>query len=108
MSGSAGDKTEKPTPKRRADARKEGQVARSMDMNGAVVLLASMTVLSAMAPRMMDGLKQMMTNTLLLIQTPDVVTKDGLGPIVSDNAMVMVKVIGPIAAVCTIAGLAVN
>src|SRR5215212_9245567 len=103
----SGDKTEKPTPKRRADARKEGQVARSMDMNGAIVLLASLMVLSAMAPRMMDNLKRMMSNTLMLIQTPDVVTKDGLGPIVADNTMVMIKVIGPIAAVCLGAGLIV-
>src|SRR5688572_4259807 len=106
--GSAGDKTEKATPKRRADARKEGQVARSMDMNAAIVLLASLMVLSAMAPKMMDGLKRMMTNTLLLVQTPAVVTKDGLGPIVADNTMVMIQVIGPIAAVCLVAGLIIN
>src|SRR3954464_7992120 len=102
--GSAGDKTEKPTPKRRQQARKEGQVARSMDMNGAIVLLASLMVLSAMAPKMMASLKQMMSSTLMLISTPDVVTKDGLGPIVADNTMVMVKVIGPIAAGCLAAG----
>jgi flagellar biosynthetic protein FlhB len=106
--GSAGDKTEKPTPKRRADARKKGQVARSQDMNGAIVLLAALTVLSAMAPKMMDGLKRMMTSTLLEIQTPDVVTKDGLGPIVTENTMVMVRVIAPIALVCMAAGLAMN
>jgi flagellar biosynthesis protein FlhB len=106
--GGAGDKTEKPTPKRRADARKEGQVARSMDLNGAIVLLASLMVLSAMAPRMMDAMKNMMATTLSAIKTPDIVTKDGLGPIVADNTMVMVKVIGPIAAVCMVAGLLVN
>ena len=37
----ADDKTEKPTPKRREEARKKGQVARSMDINGAIVLLAA-------------------------------------------------------------------
>ena len=105
---SSGDKTEKPTPKRRQDARKEGQVARSMDVNGAVVLLASLMVLSSMAPRMMDSLKTMMTNTLMTIRTPDVVTKHGLGPLVTDNALVLVKVVAPIAAVCMGAGLIVN
>src|SRR5215213_4594786 len=100
MSGSAGDKTEKPTPKRRADARKEGQVARSQDMNGAIVLLASLMVLSAMAPKMMQSLKTMMSTTLSTIATPEVVTKDGLGPIVTENAMVLVRIVGPIAAVC--------
>jgi flagellar biosynthetic protein FlhB len=108
MSASAGDKTEKATPKRRADARKKGQVARSMDLNGAVVLMASLMVLSALAPGMMQGLKAMMTTTLMAIQTPEVVTKDGLGPIVMDNVMVMVRTIGPVAAVCLTAGLIVN
>lgn len=104
----SGDKTEKATPKRRADARKEGQVARSQDINGAVVLLASLMVLAAMAPKMMQSLKAMMSNTLMAIKTPEVVTKDGLGPIVADNTMVLIKVVAPIAGVCLAAGLAVN
>jgi flagellar biosynthetic protein FlhB len=104
----AGDKTEKPTPKRRQQARKEGQVARSMDMNGAVVLLTSLMALSAMAPKMIQGLKDMMTTTLLTIRTPDVVTKDGLGPIVAQNTQTMLKVIAPIALTCLAAGLIVN
>ena len=35
----ANDKTEKATPKKKDDARKKGQVARSQDVNGAAVLL---------------------------------------------------------------------
>ena len=108
MADSAGDKTEKPTPKRRDEARKKGQVARSQDMNGAVVLLASLVVLAAMASKIMDALKGMMATTLAAIATPEVVTKDGLGPIVTDNALVLVKVVAPIAAVCMVAGLVVN
>jgi flagellar biosynthetic protein FlhB len=104
----SGDKTEKPTPKRRGEARKEGQVARSQDMNGAIVLLASLMVLSAMAPQMMQSLKTMMASTLMAIKTPEIVSKDGLGPIVTDNVMVMVRVIAPIAMVCMTAGLIVN
>ena len=106
--GGSGDKTEKPTPKRRSDARKEGQVARSMDMNGAIVLLASLMVLSSMAPAMVDNLKLMMTTTLTAISTPEVVTKDGLGPIVTSNVLTMARVIAPIAGVCMGAGLIVN
>src|SRR4051812_11960385 len=108
MSGSAGDKTEKPTPKRRGDARKKGQVARSMDLNGAIVLMASLMVLSSMAPGMLDGLKNMMVSTLALIRTPEVVTKEGLGPIVMDNVLVLARTLGPIAFVCMVAGLLVN
>ena len=36
----AGEKTEKATPKKRKEAREKGQVARSTDLQGAVVLIA--------------------------------------------------------------------
>jgi flagellar biosynthesis protein FlhB len=108
MSAGAGDKTEKATPKRRQDARKKGQVAKSADLNGAVVLMASLMVLSGLAPGMVDGLKTMMSHTLALISTPELVTKDGLGPIVAGNALVMAKTIGPVAFTCMAAGILVN
>lgn len=37
-----GDKTEKATPKKRQDARKKGQVAKSAEMSGAVVLFSAL------------------------------------------------------------------
>ncbi len=37
----AGEKTEKATPKKRQDTRKKGQVAKSQEVSGSVVLLAS-------------------------------------------------------------------
>ena len=43
----AENKTEKATPKKREEARKKGHVARSVDVNGAVVLIASLLALSA-------------------------------------------------------------
>jgi flagellar biosynthesis protein FlhB len=41
----AGDRTEQPTPKRLKDARKEGQVARSREVDTAVVILAAFFVM---------------------------------------------------------------
>jgi len=41
------DQTEKATPKRRQDARKKGQVAKSADLNGAVVLVAALGSLAS-------------------------------------------------------------
>lgn len=55
MSGSS-DKTEKPTPKRRRDARKEGQVARSVDLVQWVVLLVATFVLPATVGTLLDRL----------------------------------------------------
>ncbi|HAF31349.1 MAG TPA: flagellar biosynthesis protein FlhB, partial [Anaerovibrio sp.] len=41
----AGEKTEEPTAKRKADARKKGQVGKSQEINAAFVLLAGFMVL---------------------------------------------------------------
>ena len=46
----ANDKTEKATPKKKEDARKKGQVAKSADVNGAAILLAGLLALSAFGP----------------------------------------------------------
>ena len=55
MSGGS-DKTEKPTPKRRREARKEGQVARSVDLVQWVALLVSTFVLPASIATLLDRL----------------------------------------------------
>ena len=47
------DKTEKATPKRREEARKEGNVASSADLSGAVVMLAGLFALGIAGP--VDG-----------------------------------------------------
>ena len=44
------DKTEKATPKRREEARKKGQVAKSADLNGAVVLAAGLFAITVLGP----------------------------------------------------------
>lgn len=45
-----GEKTEKPTAKRMADARQKGQVAKSQDFNGALVLMAVTAMMAAIGP----------------------------------------------------------
>ena len=44
------DKTEKATPKRQQEARKKGQVAKSQDFNGAIVLIVGLFVISSVGP----------------------------------------------------------
>ncbi len=55
------DKTEQPTPKRRDEARKKGQVARSRDLSGAAVLLTGLLALIIWGPfigrKMMEMLR---------------------------------------------------
>jgi len=73
------NRTEKATPKKRADARQKGQVARSQDINGAAVLLASLFALSATAPKMMEHCRIAMLQVFELMKTPQVVDQKGIG-----------------------------
>jgi len=61
MSDDFQDKTEEPTPKRRSEARKKGEVARSKDLSGALVLLAALLCLVVWGPvlgrKMMEMLR---------------------------------------------------
>ena len=42
---SGSEKTEQPTAKRLADAREKGQIAKSVDLNAAFILLSGLTLL---------------------------------------------------------------
>ena len=70
MASGGGDKTEKATPKRREEARKKGQVAKSQDLNGAVVLLSSLFALSIWGPHIWNQLGASMHDTLAMIAEP--------------------------------------
>lgn len=65
------DKTEEATPKRKLESREKGQVARSMDMNGAVVLLVGVAVLGLTGPRMLADLRGMMHDGFVLAARPE-------------------------------------
>ena len=54
----AENKTEKATPKKRQEARAKGQVARSQDANGAIVLMAAVLGLSAFGPAMFQRMQE--------------------------------------------------
>jgi flagellar biosynthetic protein FlhB len=102
----AGDnRTEKATPKKREEARKKGQVARSIDLNGAVVLFASLIALSAFASGMLSRISDATRQLLALTSRPDVVGRDGVGEVLSTVASAWLLSVAPIAAVCLIAGV---
>jgi flagellar biosynthesis protein FlhB len=105
---SASDKTEKATPKHRAEARKKGQVAKSADLNGAVVLLAAIFALSASAPHLVETLKDSLRQCLMLISTPDVVDHRGLGPLVASEARAAGLAAAPVILTCLMAGVLAN
>ncbi|MEX0655210.1 MAG: flagellar biosynthesis protein FlhB [Phycisphaeraceae bacterium] len=53
----AGEKTEAPTPRKREEARREGNVPKSTDLNAACALLAAVVLMYMLGRRMFGGLK---------------------------------------------------
>jgi flagellar biosynthesis protein FlhB len=103
MAGS--DKTEKATPKRREEARKKGQVAKSADLNGAVVLLAALLALSAFGPALLERVSDLTRRILHLIATPSVVEREGIGTVMSEVGTATLLAVAPIAFACLVAGV---
>jgi len=58
--GDTGEKTEEATPKKLRDARKKGQVAKSQDMNTAVLLIDVFGVLFATMSSMCEYMQYLM------------------------------------------------
>jgi flagellar biosynthesis protein FlhB len=102
------DKTEKATPKRRKEARRKGQVARSADLCGAVVLLAALGALAAFGPGIVDGLAGSMRGLLTKVAHPGQVSAEGLGPLLSAAGLAFAAAIAPVTIACLLAGLGAN
>ena len=63
MADDAGDKTEAPTPKRRQEARDQGNIARSADIGPATLIITSMILLKAYGEGVVTALKMLLLDT---------------------------------------------
>jgi flagellar biosynthetic protein FlhB len=104
----AGEKTEKATPKKRDDARKKGQIARSIDLSGATVLLAGLLALSAFGRGLLGRMEEATVGLLRLVAHPEVVTRDGLGPVLGDVAKHVGIALAPVLFACALAAVAIG
>ena len=66
MSEEYGEKTEAPTPRRRQEAREQGQVARSQDLTGAALIVGAILLLNAFGQDLMKALRALLIETLSL------------------------------------------
>jgi flagellar biosynthetic protein FlhB len=96
------DKTEKATPKRQHDARMKGQVAKSMDLGGATVLLVGLMAITAFGPKMVESMKNFLTEGLRTAATPKMIEGPGMGQFVLDAAQVTFGAVLPVAGACAI------
>src|SRR3982750_4301705 len=105
---SGGDKTEKATPKRREEARKKGQVAKSQDLNGALVLIGGLIALVIWAPHMVEKLAESMRGAISVMANPRAVTASTLAQLGMQSGKTIAFTVGPIALTCMFAGLVGN
>ncbi len=79
------ERTEAPTPRRRAEARKKGQIAKSPEVNTAFILLIGFFVLQKSGPRIFMAISTLMRTALGGLDRPDLtptaLTHGGLGVI---------------------------
>jgi flagellar biosynthesis protein FlhB len=101
----ANDKTEKATPKKQAEARQKGQVAKSPDVNGAVVLSASIIALGAFGPGMFVRMQEATIGILAFIKRPDIVDRAGVADLFMTAGSHAIMGAAPIVFVCAIAGV---
>jgi flagellar biosynthetic protein FlhB len=104
----ASDKTEKATPKKRREARQRGQVARSTDLQGAVVLLAGIIALGSAGPGMVQRMADVLRGGLAQMSSPDVVSKKGIGLLLANAGEAALIAVAPIALACVLAGMATS
>jgi flagellar biosynthetic protein FlhB len=102
------ERTEKATPKKRDEGFAKGQVAKSMDLNGAVVLMASLLALSAFGPRMLSEMEAAMLTVIRMISHPEVVNQKGIGSLFMLVGKHIVLGALPVVAICMVSGFIVN
>lgn len=103
----SGEKTEKATPKKREDARKKGQSAKSQDINTAVVLLAVFLFLLFAGSYLKKGIFSLFKSSFQDFLLMDV-TEGNLQIIFLRILMELALYLGPIMLVAVIAGVAAN
>ncbi len=100
------DRTEKATPKHRKLAREKGQVARSPDLSGSLVLVAGIVVVGITGPATMQAGGRTFRAILADIAHPAAATTGAsLGGLMHSALATIALAVGPVAAACVGAGL---
>ena len=101
------ERTEEATPKRREDARREGQVARSMELNSSAVLLMSLVSLLVSGSWMIQPLRSYL-GASFRDATVLQLSAEGLREILAQSALVLLLVSAPLMLSVLAAGLLAN
>jgi flagellar biosynthetic protein FlhB len=99
------EKTEAPTPRRKQEARADGNVARSTDLTAAVMLLAAVLALNILGTRMIEALGQATRVLLTGEHLPNPTRLEGLGESVYYSTYMFAFALGPIVLAIAAIGL---
>lgn len=100
------DRTEKATPKHRQEARKRGDVARSQDLSGALVLIAGIMTIALLGSHIANSFGGFMRALIADGANPQAAfTAAGMKGLFDDAASTVALTVGPIAGACFVAGL---
>lgn len=103
----AQEKTEQPTPKRKEDARKKGQVAKSMEVNTAFILLAGALMMLYTGPAMFNSFEDLGLEVFGHVSEFEI-TPNTLPGMAWNGAGYILKVLLPFFAVMLFTGLVAN
>jgi flagellar biosynthetic protein FlhB len=104
---SYGERTERATPKRREEARREGKVARSTELTNAVALLAGVSALSYFGGRLMQRLSDLF-RSLLSASSSGIATQAGAYFTFQQLSMQITSILLPLLVTLVAVGLASN
>jgi flagellar biosynthetic protein FlhB len=104
----ADERTEAPTPRRRSEARKKGQVAKSIEINSAAIILAAFWLLNITGPRFYDGLSSLMQRSFTEIASIDTITFNTLRTGGLAAGGMMVKIVAPLVLTLMLVGVVAN
>jgi flagellar biosynthetic protein FlhB len=100
------DRTEKATPKHRKRAREKGQVARSPDLGGSLVLIAGLLAISMMGSRIVEAGAATFREMLAEIpHSGQATSAAGLNGLMHSALSTIVLAVGPVAGACMLTGV---
>lgn len=103
-----GEKTEKATPKKRADARKNGQVLKSQEINTAVMLITMFFALKLLGPSIINGVGKLAEAYLSPATVNKAVNTAMLQALFLDVVLRFFMIIAPVILIAFAVGIAVN
>jgi len=103
----ANERTEKPTPKKLSKARDEGKIARSQDLNSAIMLCIGMYLIFIFSSSIMLKLKQLTISTLTNLD-PSLVSRENFIGFFAPYISVAFSILLPILLILMIAGIVIN